>query len=331
MLALRLARAFTGRSRVLRFEGHFSGWHDAVGRGTSPPFDTSVSLGIPQATLDAIAVIPADLRLVEQALSSPDANIAAVMLEPSGASWGTVPLDPDFNRGLRELTRRFGVPLIYDEVITGFRYGPGGYQGRIGVTPDLTVLGKIVSGGMPGAAVVGRADIMDQFSYTGDARHDRFERVSHQGTFNANPLSTAAGLATLRIVADGAPQAHADRLAELLRQGMERVLEELRVAAYVYGDASCFHVYLQAAPGSGATSRTELRTRDAAVLKGIPGSLVQRFQHNLLVRGMDVLSYTGGVTSAAHSEADIEQSIAIFREVMRDLTDNGLVARLRSG
>ena len=183
---------------------------------------------------------------------------------------------------------------------------------------------------MPGAAVVGRAEIMDQFDLYGDARHDRFQRVSHQGTFNANPLSTAAGLATLRMVGRRSPQAHADRMAELLRQGMERSSEELRAAAYVYGDASCFHVYLQAAPGSGATSRADLHTRDAAMLKGIPASLVQRFQHNLLVRGMDVLSYTGGVTSAAHSEADIERSVAIFRDVMRDLVDNDLVARLRS-
>ncbi|HEY3057428.1 MAG TPA: aminotransferase class III-fold pyridoxal phosphate-dependent enzyme [Chloroflexota bacterium] len=330
MLALRLARAFTGRTRVLRFEGHFSGWHDAVGRGTSPPFDTSVSLGIPRATLETITVIPADLRTVESTLTSHESDIAAVMLEPSGASWGTVPLDADFNRGLRELTSRFGVPLIYDEVITGFRYGPGGYQGRVGVTPDLTVLGKIVTGGMPGAAVVGRADIMGQFTLTGDAHHDRFERVSHQGTFNANPLSTAAGLATLRIVSDGAPQAHADRMADRLRTGMERVLDDLRVAGYVYGDASCFHVYLQAPPGTAVTSRAELHTIDAAVLKGMPGPLVQRFQHNLLVRGMDLLSYTGGVTSAAHSADDIDRGIGIFREAMRDLVDNNLVARLVS-
>src|SRR5207237_4559496 len=113
---------------------------------------------------ETIVVLPADLALVEETLSRPDADIAAVMLEPSGASWGTVPLDAEFNRGLRDLTRRSGVPLIYDEVITGFRYGPGGYQARVGVRPDLTVLGKVVTGGMPGAAVVGRADIVEPFT-----------------------------------------------------------------------------------------------------------------------------------------------------------------------
>src|SRR5215213_4856369 len=109
MLALRLARAFTGRTKVLRFEGHFSGWHDYVGRGASPPYDQAVSLGIPQATIDTIVVIPADLDRAESVLRD-DPDIAAVMLEPSGASWGTVPLTHDFNRALRQLTRRYDVP-----------------------------------------------------------------------------------------------------------------------------------------------------------------------------------------------------------------------------
>src|SRR5215210_6691704 len=231
MLALRLARAYTGRTKVLRFEGHFSGWHDYVGKGAYPPFDQSVSLGIPQSTLDTIVVIPADLDRAEGVLRD-DQDIAAVMLEPSGASWGTVPLTHEFNRGLRDLTSRHEVPLIYDEVITGFRYSPGGYQGLIGVTPDLAVLGKIVTGGLPGGAVVGRAEIMRLFEFTGDAQHDRFGRVSHLGTFNANPLSTASGIASLQLVADGSAQAQADRIAGLLRQGMNEILEEERAAAY---------------------------------------------------------------------------------------------------
>ncbi|MDQ6669885.1 MAG: aminotransferase class III-fold pyridoxal phosphate-dependent enzyme [Chloroflexota bacterium] len=324
MLALRLARAFTGRTKVLRFEGHFSGWHDSVGRGAALPFDAPVSLGVPPATLETIVIIPADLDVVEATLRR-DRDIAAVMLEPSGASWGTVPLSADFNHRLRELTARHEVPLIYDEVITGFRYGPGGYQGLVGVTPDLSVLGKVVSGGMPGAAVVGRAEIMRLFDYTGEAQHDRYQRVAHLGTFNANPLSVAAGLATLRIAADGAPQQHADRMADLLRCGMGEVLDELEVAGFVYGDASIFHVYLEAYPGSGADSRAALRTSNAAILKGIPGSLVDAFQRNLQIRGMDLLSYTGGVTSAAHSEADIQQSLDCFRGAMRTLVEQRLV------
>ncbi len=327
MLALRLARAFTGRSKVLRFEGHFSGWHDYVGKGAYPPFDRPVSLGIPQSTLDTIVVIPADLERVEQTLRE-DRDIAAVMLEPSGASWGTVPLSPEFNRGLRELTSTHDVLLIYDEVITGFRYSPGGYQGLVGITPDLAVLGKIVTGGMPGGAVVGRADIMRLFDFTGDPQHDRFERVSHLGTFNANPLSTASGIASLELVADGAVQAHADRMADLLRRGMEEVLEREGAAGYAYGDSSVFHVYLEARPGSGAKRRSDLHTADALALKSIPGPVVAAFQRNLNIRGVDLMSYTGGVTSAAHTEQDVRHTLEAFEATIQAMLAEQILARV---
>jgi glutamate-1-semialdehyde 2,1-aminomutase len=330
MLALRLARAFTGKTKVLRFEGHFSGWHDYVGRGAAPPFNQAVSLGIPQATIDTIVVIPADLDRAEAVLRD-DPDIAAVMLEPSGASWGTVPLTPEFNRSLRVLTSKYDVPLIYDEVITGFRYSPGGYQGLIGVTPDLTVLGKIVTGGLPGGAVVGRADIMSLFDYTGDGQHDRHGRVSHQGTFNANPLSTASGIASLKVAADGTAQAHADKMADLLRRGMESILEEEGAAAYVYGDSSIFHVYFEGHPGSGAKSRAELHTTDATTLKSIPGEVVAAFQRNLNVRGVDLLSYTGGVTSSAHTEEDIRQTLVAFRETIQVLLAEKIIGRVGQG
>ncbi len=327
MLALRLARAFTGRTKVLRLEGHFSGWHDYVGRGAAPPFDAPVSLGIPACILDMILVVPADLDSVEEALRR-DRDIAAIMLEPSGASWGTVPLSVEFNRRLGALAARYEVPLIYDEVITGFRYSPGGYQGLAGVAPDLTVLGKIMAGGLPGGAIVGRADIMRLFEYTGDARHDRHARVSHQGTFNANPLSTAAGIATLHLAADGVAQAHADHVADRLRRGMEAILDEVGAAAFAYGDSSVFHVYMEAAPGSHAGSREALRTADAATLKGIPRQVVSAFQKNLQIRGVDLLSYAGGLTSSAHTEADIDQTLGAFRETMQVLTAQRIVARL---
>ena len=325
MLALRLARAVTGREKVLRLEGHFSGWHDYVGKGAAPPFDAAVSMGIPRGTLETIVVVPADLDAIERVLAT-DRQIAALMLEPSGASCGTVPLTHEFNRGLRELTRKYDVLLIYDEVITGFRYSSGGYQKLVGVSPDMSVLGKIVSGGLPGAAVAGRADIMRQFAFTGEARHDRFERVSHQGTFNANPLTVAAGIATLQMVADGSPQAHADLLAKLLRAGMNDVLERRNVAGYVYGDSSVWHFYVQAYPGTAGP----LHTSDASTLKSIPGKVVTAFQRNLQIRGVDVLSYTGGVTSAAHSKDDIRRTIGVFDEAIQTMIDDQLIALKRA-
>jgi glutamate-1-semialdehyde 2,1-aminomutase len=327
MLALRLARAFSGREKVLRLEGHFSGWHDAVGKGAAPPFDRAVSLGIPAGTLETIVVVPADLAAIEQTLVD-QPEIGTLILEPSGASWGTVPLTHEFNRALREVTRQHGILLVYDEVITGFRYSAGGYQQLIGVMPDLTVLGKIVTGGLPGSAVAGRADIMDLFAFTGDPRHDRYQRVTHQGTYNANPLTVAAGIATLRIAADGTPQARADRLAERLRQGMNEVLGRREVAGYVYGDSSVWHFYVQASPGTGARSLEHVRTSDATTLKSIPASVVTAFQRQLQVRGVDLLSYTGGVTSAAHSEDDIAHTIDVFDDAIRAMVDDRVVATL---
>ncbi|MBM3264844.1 MAG: aminotransferase class III-fold pyridoxal phosphate-dependent enzyme [candidate division Zixibacteria bacterium] len=330
MLALRVARAFTKKTKSLRFEGHFSGWHDGVGKGAMLPFQDTVSAGIPQGTLDTIVIIPADLNVLEETLKR-DSDIAVVMLEPSGASWGTVPLTVEFNRELRRITQEYGVVLVFDEVITGFRYAPGGYQEFSGVTPDLALLGKIVAGGMPGGALVGRADIMQVFDYTGDPQHDRYGRVHHLGTFNANPLSAAAGIATLKRVATGLPHAQADRMAALLRQGMDDILYQENVAGYVYGDVSIFHVFLEAHPGSGATHRSKLVTTDAAKLKGIPATVVSAFQRALRTRGVDLLSYTGGVVSAAHTETDIRRTLEIFHEAIRTIVQERIVARLGAG
>ncbi len=328
ILALRIARAFTGKMKVLRFEGHFSGWHDGVGKGAMIPFDEPVSAGIPQGALDTIEVIPADLHRVEEVFKT-DPDMAAVMLEPSGASWGTVPLTVEFNRELRRLTAEYGVLLIYDEVITGFRYAPGGYQEYACLTPDMCIHGKIIAGGTPGGAVTGRADIMQVFDYTGDPHHDRYERVHHLGTFNANPVSAAAGIATLKRIATGLPHEHADRMAAVLRQGMDEILYQERVAGYVYGDVSIFHVYLEAYPGTGAVRRQDLITSEGSILKGIPKEVVSAFQKLLLARGVDLVSYTGGVTSAAHTETDIQNTLDIFQDVIRSMVKDKIVALLK--
>ena len=328
ILALRIARAFTGKMKVLRFEGHFSGWHDGVGKGAMIPFDEPVSAGIPQGALDTIEVIPADLHRVEEVFKT-DPDMAAVMLEPSGASWGTVPLTVEFNRELRRLTAEYGVLLIYDEVITGFRYAPGGYQEYACLTPDMCIHGKIIAGGTPGGAVTGRADIMQVFDYTGDPHHDRYERVHHLGTFNANPVSAAAGIATLKRIATGLPHEHADRMAAVLRQGMDEILYQERVAGYVYGDVSIFHVYLEAYPGTGAVRRQDLITSEGSILKGIPKEVVSAFQKLLLARGVDLVSYTGGVTSAAHTETDIQNTLNIFQDVIRSMVKDKIVALLK--
>ena len=330
LLAMRLARAFHGSNKIIRFEGHFHGWHDDVVHGFQPPFQEAGSLGTPEQTRAGMVTLPdGDLALVEQALET-DGEIAAIIVEPTGASWGRAPLETDFLHGLRDLADRFSVVLIFDEVISGFRFSPGGLQQKIGLTPDLTTLAKIVAGGMPGGAVAGRADIMQLFDETDDPQHNRFGRVTHYGTFNASPLSAAAGIATLQNLADGTAIAHADQLAEKLRTDWDAVLEKHQLAGYVYGEASMFHVYFETdrARIESAQRREDLHTTEAALLKGMPASLICDYQRQLRLRGIDLMSSTGGVLSAAHANHDVEEATKIFEEAMLALLQAGQIYQL---
>ncbi len=325
LLALRLARAYKGAQKILRFAGHFHGWHDDVVAGFQLPFDAEGSLGV--AVQDHMVCVEAgDLAQVEAVLDR-HADIAAAIIEPSGASWGRVPLAADFLRGLEALCRARGVLLIFDEVVTGFRYSPGGAQGLYGVRPDLSCFAKVVAGGMPGGAVVGRADIMELFDVTGDPEHDRFGRVVHQGTFNGAPLSAAAGIAVLDCVATGEPIDRADTLAASLRTAWDQVLEEAEIAGYIYGVCSTFHVYFETDAGRvrRASTRADLYTCAADRLKGMPGALIDEYQRHLRFYGVDNMSSTGGVLSAAHSPRDIEEATAAFRKTVVALRDRGLV------
>ena len=324
MLAARLARAFSGRGKLLRFEGHFHGWHDDLVNGYAYPFESSPSLGLAPGTEAGSVMIPAnDLEALDRTLAR-DRDIAAIILEPSGASWGTIPLEDGFLRGVRELATRHGALLIFDEVITGFRWAPGGAQERSGVTPDLSTHAKVIAGGMPGAAVCGRADVMELMAMTGDARHDRYERVAHLGTFNANPVSTAAALACLEIVATGEPQRRADQVAARLRQELDDVMERRSIAGFVYGPASTFHIYVEASGEQRSSNGERPRPTDAVTLKSIPGEVVSAIQNGFRARGVELMSYTGGVTSAAHSEADVAETVAAFDDLVAELAGSVL-------
>ena len=327
LLALRLARAFTGRSKILRFEGHFHGWHDDLVHGFQPPFDADGSLGVPPLVRDHTVLVPdGDLQAAEQALDR-DPDIAAAILEPSGASWGRVPIDPEFLRGLRDLATRKNVLLIFDEVVTGFRYSPGGAQQFFNVIPDLSCFAKILTGGMPGGAVVGRADVMALFNQTGDPHHDRFERVVHLGTFNASPLTAAAGVALLKQVATGEPIAKANAAAEKLRSSFDEVLANRGIAGYVYGISSTFHVYFETDTDRirNASSRDDLQTREARRLKGMPAELIDEYQRHLRFHGVDIMSSTGGALSSAHDDRDIEQATSAFDKTVDALHKQGQI------
>jgi glutamate-1-semialdehyde 2,1-aminomutase len=255
-------------------------------------------------------------------------EIAAVIVEPVAGNMGVVPPAPGFLETLREITTEHGAVLIFDEVITGFRWAPGGAQERSGVTPDLSTHAKIVGGGVPGAAICGRADVIRVFDITGNAFHDRFRRIAHQGTYNATPLTAAAGLACLNLVATGEPTRRADALADRLRAGLNSVLERRGVRGLVYGESSVFHIYLEAPDASLPVSRPEdYRWLDAVTLKSMNPDLVRALQNGFRVRGIELLSYNGGMTSAAHEEPDIDETVGAFEDLVGDLLARNALAR----
>ncbi len=162
LLAIRLARAASGRDRIVKFEGHFHGWHDYAVAAVRPPFERPVSAGVPQGVLEGLVVCPPNNWDAFLAMTAGRDDVAGVILEPGGGSSGTIPTDRTFLGRLREFTRERGILLIFDEVITGFRFAPGGAQQRYEIYPDLTTLAKILAGGLPGGAVAGGAMVMDQ-------------------------------------------------------------------------------------------------------------------------------------------------------------------------
>jgi glutamate-1-semialdehyde 2,1-aminomutase len=318
LMALRLARIHTGRPRVLKFAGHFHGWHDFLVPAADLPYDGSPVPGIPrEVSADTVVVPPNDPAAVERALAG-DAQIGCVILEPTGGHFGAVPVRGDFLKALRELTTRHGRLLIFDEVITGFRVSPGGAQAHYGVTPDLTTLAKILAGGLPGGCLAGRGDILASLEFRPGK-----PKMKHPGTFNANPLSAAAGVATLQVVADGEPNRRANAAARLLRQRLNTLFAERDAAWVAYGEFSGFKLlpgYQGPRPPLGPRPLGE-RGRgegdDFVPYGSDPNKLeasrnarlVHAFRRALLLGGVDWPG-VGGMTTAAHTEADLDRTVS---------------------
>jgi glutamate-1-semialdehyde 2,1-aminomutase len=323
LLAMRLARGYTEKNTILKFEGHFHGWQDYALKGEKPPFERTSIPGIPSETLTTVAVVPSnDLAMLEERLSQGD--IAAVIVEPSGGSWTTIPLKEEFLAGVRSLTEKYEAVLIFDEVITGFRWAPGGAQERFGVTPDMTTMAKIVAGGMPGGAVAGRQDIMEMVAFSEDANFNKTRRVPQAGTYNSNPLAAAAGTACLTKCADPAVQQYCDDLAVRLRIGINEAIVRHDVPAFAWGDSSVFHVAL----GQPATNLTAGDMQfpegvSSEFLKGSGGNpLGMKLEIGTLVEGVH-LFHAGGMTSTAHTQDDIDQTIEIVDRVIGRMKDEG--------
>jgi glutamate-1-semialdehyde 2,1-aminomutase len=278
MFALRAARAFTNRPLIAKFELAYHGTHDTA---------VAWSPGVPSGISDLVLELPwGDPEGVERGIAGREQDLAAIIIEPVQGAGGVRTAEPDFLRFLRELTTRIGALLVFDEVIA-FRIGPNGAQGRLGgVRPDLTTLGKIIGGGYPSGAFGGREDVMALF----DAR--RPGALVHGGTFNGNPVSAAAGLATLRHMT---PERYADleRLGERLRSTIAAGIEGARLDARVGGLASIFQVF----PGPSLAPPDGL-TPQAALFVGL---LVDGF--HLAPRGM-------GSIATPTTEADVDDLAA---------------------
>jgi glutamate-1-semialdehyde 2,1-aminomutase len=308
---------------LVRFKGHFHGWQDHVAFGYDDHFDGSPTPGVLPGIAENVLIAPPDDLDATLALLASRDDIAALILEPTGASFGWAPMSRDFVAALRDATARHGIVLIFDEVVTGFRVSPGGAQAHYGITPDLTSLAKILAGGLPGGAVVGRKNVLDLLDFEQAERSGR-EKIHHQGTFNANPVSAAAGIACLEIIADGEACATATAQAQRLQSMLNPVFVEESVPWAAFGDYSA--VYFFTNPGAIDIDpvRFDASTLDSESLRmGGKHPAAGKFRLALMLNGVDISGRPGGSTSCKHSNEDLERTTQAVRKALVMLKDEG--------
>jgi len=312
-MAVRLARAFTGKNKLVRFHGHYHGWLDDMTSGYASHFDGSAVIGVPESTAaNSIAIDPYDDSCLDNLLTGEN-DIAAVIVEPLGAATGKVPIDTEFLQRLRNWTSTNNILLIFDEVVTGFRISPGGVQASTGIIPDITALAKILAGGLPGGAVAGSAQVMDCLDHAAcDALHR--EKIIHPGTFNACPVSAIAGIETLNIIQHGNACEQANQLAQKLRQGLNQVLETRGLNWFVYGEASAFHIYMGGQVNVQNSTEFCPKQIGRQGLYQQPPDATRLLKLAMNINGVDLAGWPGGLVSAAHSKASIETTIAAFSQ-----------------
>ncbi len=321
-MALRLARAHTGKRKLARLITHFHGWHDHMTSGYTSHFDGSATPGVLDGINEQVVLLPpGDIDAAKRILSQDD-DIAALFIEPTGGSFGMVPISADYVAALRDITAERGVVLVFDEVITGFRVSPGGAQAHFGITPDMTTLAKIIAGGLPGGAVVGTKEILDNLDFRAAADSGK-EKIQHPGTFNANPVSAAAGIAALEIIQSTDVCERANAYTDTLRGKLNQVLADQGVPWAVYGTFSGFHTFTNSA--GRAIDPTNFNPYDVPFeeLKSKNNELIQRFRLALLVEGVDLMGWPGGLVSATHGEAEMELTVEAFARALAMLKREG--------
>jgi glutamate-1-semialdehyde 2,1-aminomutase len=327
MMAMRLARAATGRPKLLRFLGHFHGWHDHVAFGVVNHYDGTPTPGVlPEVAGNVVLVEPNDLAGLRAALDAHGHEIAAAIIEPTGSNYGQVPVAPAFVQALREETSARGIVLIFDEVVTGFRVARGGAQEALGITPDLTTLAKVIAGGLPGGAVAGRRDILELLDPDAAAARG-VEKIGHQGTYNANPVSAAAGVATLEILRDSDALERTHAYAAKLRDGATRVLVEEGVNWGAYGTYTGLHLFVNPNGLDIDPARFDPMAVGYKGLKIPRGNSVSvKLRLALRIHGVDLSAWPGGPCCAAHDEEDLARTLDALRASIRMLREEREIA-----
>ncbi len=321
-MALRLSRAYTGKTRVIKFAGHFHGWHEGLEVGVGAPYEAVPEVGQLTEAVEAVALCPPnDIAAVRAALAGGD--IAAIILEPTGGHFGTVPVAPGFLEQLRTEATKAGAVLIFDEVVTGFRVAPGGAQELSGVTPDLATFAKILAGGLPGGAVAGRKEIMDYIATKDSPEETRRTKMHHPGTFNANPLSAVAGVAMLSSLANGESIRFANAQAAKLRYGMNDILAREQVAWKVYGQHSDWKLFYgaEAPPRDGDDQQV-----DTIPWQQLDGNFPQHkraMRQALILQGID-FNGARALVGTCHTDDVVEDTLAGFAEAVRAVKQEGL-------
>jgi len=307
MTAIRLARGYTGRNMIIKFDGCYHGHADSLlvkaGSGVAT-LGIPGSPGIPQ-TLAAMTIsLPYNnINAVQKAVEHYGSQLAAIIVEPVAGNMGVVPPQKDFLASLREITAKHGILLIFDEVITGFRFAFGGYQNMIGIKPDITCLGKIIGGGLPVGALGGKKEIMESLAPTGG--------VYQAGTLSGNPLAMNAGLATLELLKTKADSyKELDTKAAKLCRDCEKIFSAAGIPVCINRFHSMFTLFFQTGPVHDFVSAQKSDT-----------GLFARFFHGMIGRGiwLPPSQFEAGFISFAHTDADLDFTVHACAETLKSL------------
>ncbi len=310
MMAIRAARAFTGREKIAKFEGGYHGAHEYVSVSVRPPLEkldpsgpTPIAEhpGLPQSILDQVIVLPYnDLDWCERVLRENASELACLIMEPVVSSFGYLPGDVEFLQGLRDLTAELGIVLIYDEV-QSFRIAPGGAQEALGVIPDMTSFGKIIGGGTPVGAFGGRAELMELFDPTKGAP------IAHAGTFNANPVTMAAGEAVMNHLTPDVYE-RMNALGEELRAKLRAVFDEFEMPTQITGIGSLFGIHF-----------TSEEIRDYRDVVRADQTMRRALFMGLLNEGVLLQSGAAGAMTSLTTETEIDALVDATRRVTQRL------------